>query len=80
MTFMTVKDIGHLNYSDVVAKFFNVASTPEFSAVATCGVGTLSFDRRRKLMNAFKKAGLTVYEEEVNYAVSTIANRLINRE
>ena len=77
---MNAKDICSLQYPEVVAKFFNIAKTQEFSAAATCGVGTLSLERRKKLMSNFKKAGLELSEEDVNYAVSIIASRLVNRE
>lgn len=77
---MNAKDICSLKYSEVVAKFFDIAKTQEFSAAATCGIGTLSLERKNKLMSNFKKAGLELNEEDVNYAVSVIANRLVNRE
>ncbi len=77
---MNAKDICSLRYSEVVAKFFDIAKTQEFSAAATCGIGTLSLERRNKLMANFKKAGLELNEADVNYAVSIIASRLVNRE
>ena len=37
-------------------------------------------ERKLKLLKALKRAGVDLVEAEVSYAVSIIANRMINRE
>lgn len=77
---MNARDICTIPYPQLFERFYDIAKSAEFSAAATCGIGTLSLERKNKLMANFRKAGLELNEEDVNYAVSTIAGRLVNRE
>lgn len=77
---MNVREIERIPYAEIQALFGDVARSSEFSAAATCGFNTLSSERKVKLVKAFKEAGLDLRESEVSYAVSIIANRMINRE
>ena len=77
---MNVREIERIPYAEIQALFGDVARSSEFSAAATCGFNALSSERKAKLVKAFKEAGLELRESEVSYAVSIIANRMINRE
>ncbi len=77
---MNAREIGTIPYEKLQEQFKELVHSSEFSAAATCGFNTLSPERKAKLVKAFKVAGLELRESEVGYAVSIIANRMINRE
>lgn len=77
---MNVREIERIPYAEIQALFGDVARSLEFSAAATCGFNTLGPERKLKLLKALKQAGVDLVEAEVSYAVSIIANRMINRE
>jgi hypothetical protein len=77
---MNVREIGKIPYEKLQEQFKELAHSSEFSAAATYGFNALSRERKAKLIKAFKEAGLDLRESDVGYAVSIIANRMINRE
>lgn len=74
-----VQDIGTCSYRQIRLNFHGIAQTAEFSAAATCGVEQLSEEGKTKLLEGLRKAGLELQEYQMDYAIETIAGRLVAR-